>query len=74
MTKVKIQTPYFGDRPYDVQSIQGLVPFKILSLTQGSFEFVLEVEEDINQEQLNAVVEQIRLYIIANLINGSIIS
>jgi len=72
-TKILIKTPYFGDRPYDIESLQRLLPFTILSITQGSFELTIEIMEEVTQQQVDDTVEDIRNYILSNLITATII-
>lgn len=73
-TKVLVKTPYFGDRPYTAEALQLLIPFTILSLTQGGFEFTLELDGAITQEQVNGVITQMKAYVLSNLITGEIIT
>lgn len=73
-TKILIKTPYFGDRPYTIEALQPLIPFTIVSLTQGSFEFTIEVAESITQEHVDAVISQMRAYVLNNLVSGEIIT
>lgn len=73
MTTLLIKTPYFGDRPYEVEFLQSLVPFTIKSIRQGSFELTVVVEETITQAQVDTVVAQLKNYVLANLITGEIV-
>ncbi len=73
MTRILIETPYFGDRPYTKEWLQSKVPFTVLNVIQGSFEFTVEIEEDITQEQVDSVISLMKLYVLENLITGKII-
>lgn len=74
MTKILIKTPYFGDRPYEISSIQPLIPYKIIGITQGSFQFIIEIEQNVTKAEVDTIISQLKSYVIANLITGEIIS
>ncbi len=72
-TKILVRTPYFGDRPYPIEGLQPFIPYPIVNLLQGSFEFVLTVEGSPTPEEVNACAATIRAYVIANLVTAEII-
>lgn len=73
MTKIKIKMPFFGGKYFEIVDLQPLIPYTILSIVQDGFEFVMEIQETITKEQVDAVVANMRAYVVANLITAEII-
>lgn len=72
MTKIKI-TSKLRLSSVDRDALQSLIPFTITDIEQGDI-LVVTVAETVTQEQVDAIIDQMKYYVLTNLFTGEIIS